>query len=155
MSACTRTHLLEGVVNGEAAPGLALEVRAHATRCARCRHELNWLQTEQQLFRQRASRDEVAHLWKGVAQRVSPSPLRWWPRVLGGLAAVLVLSVVLPSWRTTTWQPEAQPRALQSESEQLESGSALSEPEPPCSRLPSGLGFHCGPAVPASVLASR
>jgi hypothetical protein len=156
MSACGRTHLLDAVVAGEAPVALCLELRAHAAHCPRCRHELNWLESEKQLFRQRAGRDEVSHLWKGVAQRSGIAPSRPWPRVFAALAATLALAVGvgrLATSRTASPQGTEPGDALQSE--QLESAAAASDFRAACSTLPTGLGFHCGPAVPASFLASR
>jgi anti-sigma factor RsiW len=156
MSACGRTHLLDAVVAGEAPVALALELRAHAAQCPRCRHELNWLESEQQLFRQRAGRDEVSHLWKGVAQRSGLEAPRPWPRVFATLAATLVLAVGvgrLATQRTVTPAGVEPGDALQSE--QLESAAAASDFRAACSTLPTGLGFHCGPAIPASFIASR
>lgn len=150
---CGRTHLLEAVVSGEA-PGLELEVRAHAASCALCRHELNWLLTEKALFRQRAGRDEVTHLWRGVAQRTSRSQVRPWSRVLVGLAAAAVMVVGLGRVTQVSYRSHdvALAASAPNESEPLSSEPVLDER---CSKLPTGLGFHCGPAIPASFVASR
>jgi hypothetical protein len=150
---CGRTHLLEAVVSGEA-PSLEVELRAHAASCALCRHELNWLTTERALFRHRAGRDEVAHLWKGVASAAPPPP-RPWARLMVELAAIAVLVVGLGRLTQVSYRPaDLAAAALEApnESEPLSSEPLLDER---CSKLPTGLGFHCGPAIPASFVASR
>jgi hypothetical protein len=150
---------LEAVALGEAPAAVAADLRAHARQCALCRHELNWLESESALFRQRAGRDEVAHLWKGVAQRsgIQPPP-RAWPRVLAAMAAaaVLVLVVGRGSPRPASLASDRFPTEEALESSMLMSpGSFFFEADEPCSRLPSGVGFQCSPVVPASFLASR
>jgi anti-sigma factor RsiW len=146
-------------VSGELSAGAEAEARAHARQCARCRHELAWLETERRLFRQRAGRDEVTHLWKGVARRSGLVAPRRWPGLVAGVAAALLLVVAAGSVsvRRPPGQVDDALAALQSEP--LESAPAAlvggEGLDAVCSRLPTGLGFHCGPAVPASFLASR
>lgn len=158
MTRCGRTTQLEAVALGEVAPALATELRTHTSHCALCRHELNWLESESALFRQRAGRDEVEHLWKGVAQRSGLETPRSWPRGLVALAAAAVLMLVLGSG--TPRQTSMATVGAQSE-EALESSMLMSpaflffRAEEPCSRLPIGVGFQCSPVVPASFLASR
>lgn len=156
---CAHAHQLETVAAGEAPPALEAEVAAHARGCQRCRQELQWLKTEQALFRLRAGRDEVAHLWQGVARRRGFAPPRAWGRVLGGLAAaaVLVVGLGLVAGRGA---PGSEPAAAAfSASEPGVSVDPVSFPvddaSEPCSRLPEGVGFHCTPALQASTLASR
>ncbi len=157
MSRCGRTAQLEAVAMGEASTAVAHELRAHTRQCALCRHELNWLETESSMFRQRAGRDEVAELWKGVEKRrgLSVEP-RSWPRVLVAMAAAAVL--VMMVGRAAPQQPSM---ASFGAEETLESSMLASpaflffEPSEPCSKLPSGVGFQCSPVVPASFLASR
>lgn len=136
MSRCGRTSQLESLLSHESP-----ELRAHARACAVCRHELNWLESEAALFRQRAGRDEVAHLWEGVQARSgSAHP---WPKMFAALAAAAALLLVsLPSRHAESTNDEPL------ESDALMS-PALSFDEP-CSRLPSGVGFTCQPAVLAS-----
>jgi hypothetical protein len=157
MSRCGRTAQLEAVALGEASPQQAHELRSHAKHCALCRHELNWLESESSMFRQRAGRDEVAELWKGVAARRGlATPQRAWPRVLVAMAAAAVLMVLVG--RST---PSNVSFATDGGEEQLESPMLASpalmffEDSAPCSKLPSGVGFQCSPVVPASFLASR
>ena len=159
MSRCGRTAQLEAVAMGETSPAVSMELRAHARQCALCRHELNWLETESAMFRQRAGRDEVAELWKGVEKRrgLSVEP-RSWPRVLVAMAAAAVLLVMVG--RSAPQQTSMATDTLRTE-ETLESSMLMSpaflffEPSEPCSKLPSGVGFQCSPVVPASFLASR
>lgn len=157
MSRCGRTAQLEAVALGEAPPVVANELRAHAKHCALCRHELNWLESESTLFRQRAGRDEVAELWKGVAARRGLSAPRQWPRVLVAMAAAAVLMLLVghstpPSASMATDGGNGQELL---ESPMLASPALFFEDSAPCSKLPSGVGFQCSPAVPASFLASR
>lgn len=159
MSRCGRTAHLEAVALGEASPATSAELRAHAKQCALCRHELNWLESESTLFRQRAGRDEVAHLWKGVAQRRGLETPRAWPRVLVAMAAAAAL--VLTVGRVAPKPVSLATDGSRAEEEPLES-SMLSSPaflffqeDEPCSKLPTGVGFQCSPVVPASFLASR
>ena len=157
MSRCGRTAQLESVALGEASPQVANELRSHAKHCALCRHELNWLESESSMFRQRAGRDEVAELWKGVAARRGlEAPQRAWPRVLVAMAAAAVLMLLVG--RAT---PPNASLATDGGPEMLESPMLASpalmffEDNAPCSKLPSGVGFQCSPVVPASFLASR
>jgi hypothetical protein len=110
------------------------------------------------LFRQRAGRDEVAELWKGVAARRGlANPQRAWPRVLVAMAAAAVLMLLVG--RSTP--PNVSLATDGGGQEMLESPMLASpalmffEESEPCSKLPSGVGFQCSPVVPASFLASR
>ena len=158
MSKCGRTHLLDAMTAGEVAPALAVDLRAHASACARCRHELNWLESEQRLFRHRAGRDEVQHLWQGIEQRTPRLRTFGRNRMLVALAAGLLLMLgvgrlaVSQPHTTVTTAGSDDAQALQS----LEWGSEPMSFEDPqaCSKLTPGLGFHCG-TVQSSVLASR
>ncbi len=155
MSRCGRTQQLEAVALGEAPLSQAMELRAHAKHCALCRHELNWLESESALFRQRAGRDEVAHLWTGVAARRGLDTRRSWPRVLVAMAAaaavVLLMGRVAP--RSQALLAEATKEAL--ESDPLMSPVLFVEAGEVCSKLPSGVGFSCSQPIPASFLAAR
>jgi hypothetical protein len=157
---CGRTQYLEAMVSGET-PALEADLRAHAQGCALCRHELSWLQTERGLCRQRASREEVSALWKGVALRSGAGSSRPWPRVLVGLAASALLFAGLggvgriASSRGSAGMTPAAAAEEPNESEPLSSEQVFfPSSDEPCSKLPTGLGFHCGPAVPASFVAS-
>ncbi len=166
MSKCGRTHLLDAMSAGEVAPALEVELRAHATTCARCHHELSWLESERQLFRHRAGRDEVQALWRGVEQR-SPSlrapsskPRAGLARLLVSLAAGLVMVVGLGQLAV---RASVAGEVLMSQSHQSDellqstdqvSAFMSSEDPQPCSKLTPGLGFHCGSAQ-INVLASR
>ena len=152
MSRCGRTHLLESLVSGELPQSQEHELRTHTTACALCRHELNWLEAERRLIRHRAGRDEVQHLWEGVARRSKTA--RPLGRVLVALAAsvLLVLGVGQVSFRGSAASSDASVEDVVSE--ELQSTGGFEE-MPVCSAFASGLGFHCGPAVPASFIASR
>ncbi|MFT3710281.1 MAG: hypothetical protein QM817_21855 [Archangium sp.] len=156
MSRCGRTSQLEAVVRGEVPGPVANDVRAHAKTCAVCRHELNWLESEASLFRQRAGRDEVAHLWAGVANKRGLEEKRPWARVFVAMAAAAVFALVVgiggprSPVRSMT-QPEVfETDALMSPAIFIDEGEAV-----PCSKLPSGMGFSCSQPVPASFIASR
>ena len=69
MKTCPTRLALEAAVLGEAPGGRLTDYEAHAEQCARCRHELNWLRTEQSLFAQRTARDEVGRLWKAWSSK--------------------------------------------------------------------------------------
>ncbi len=159
MSRCGRTQSMEAVAQGALSGPRAEELRAHARECALCRHELNWLETEATLFRHRAGREEVAQLWEGVAaSRGLPAP-RPWPRVLAAVAAGLVLLVgaarLVASPPAGSLEARAADEQEALESQVLMTPVLFAPSETPCSRLPSGTGFRCEPAVPASFLASR
>lgn len=158
MSRCGKTQHLEAVALGEAPASVRAEIRAHAKDCALCRHELNWLESEAAIFRNHAGRDEVAHLWAGVAQRRGlAAPVRHWPRVLVALAAAAALVLLAPLSSSSQRSP-SQAEALESSplmSPVLFFGDEAEAEAPACSTLPSGVGFQCSPAVPASFLASR
>jgi hypothetical protein len=112
------------------------------------------------MFRARASRDEVGHLWKGVARRRGFQPARPWGRVLVGVAAAALAAVGVGLLSGA--QPAARPPGAGLQISAATSEPGVSEPvmslqlEPAaCSRLPAGLGFHCAAEVPASFVASR
>jgi len=157
MSRCGKTNHLEAMVAGELGTTFERELRAHATTCTRCRHELNWLESERRLFRQRASREEVSELWQGVAQRSGLRPGRPWVRVMVALAACLLVVLGLGRLSVSSHRPQPVNELSGGVSDWSEGGfSSLESAEPAaCSTLPEGLGFHCGPAVPASFVASR
>ncbi|MCC6332693.1 MAG: hypothetical protein IT380_01745 [Myxococcales bacterium] len=160
MSTCGYSSSLESVVAGDAPAALATELRAHAAHCARCRHELNWLETEARLFRERAARDEVSALWKGVAQRRGLAHTRPWSRVLVAVAASLLM--LLGAGRLilgATSHGGADAPVFLDEARMSEPlmtpALTLVEERDNCSRLPDGVGFRCEPAIPASFIASR
>ncbi len=142
MSRCGRTSHLESLLRHDEP-----ELRAHAKQCALCRHELNWLESEAALFRQRAGRDEVAHLWSGVVRQ---PPRRRFGLLMAGLATAAAVLLLLAAPRTARTADEGP-----LETDALMSPALNFDDEPGCSRLPSGLGFTCQSSLPASVLASR
>lgn len=148
MSRCGRTSQLESLLTHEQP-----ELRAHAKVCALCRHELNWLESEATLFRQRAARDEVAHLWKGIEKR-APVESRPWPRVLVAVAAAAALLFSVGNVSSPRGSLAADDGPLESDALMSPVLSFGGDGEA-CSRLPSGVGFQCKPVVPASFLASR
>lgn len=155
MTRCARAQHLEAVALGEAPLSVDADVRSHVKQCASCRHELRWLETESTLFHQRASRDEVATLWSGVAERRGLAEAPWrWSRAVMALAATVALMVglgQLTAPRSAGSSAAAEPL----ESDALMSPALFLDDPTPCSRLPSGMGFSCSQPVPASFLASR
>lgn len=159
MSACHRTEELEALALGETQGVAAAELSTHVQHCALCRHELNWLQTEATLFRQRASRAHVQQLWNTHLN--ASSRRRRFRRASSRMLMALVAALFLLA--TVRWVATSRPAggmSRESSDEILESSPLMSfmdstSPEEACSRLPSGLGFHCGPAVPASFVAMR
>ena len=173
MSACGRTHLLEPMVAGET-PALEVELRSHAIACARCRHALAWLETEQALFRRRAGHDEVRHAMGALYPVAEGHSFgRAVRRVAASAAALLLVAVGAQAIRLTrsdsgsadasVVSAEAWSRSVErdsSEASQGDPGSVamtfdFASADSLCSRLQPGFGFHCGPAVPASFIASR
>lgn len=134
-----------------------------------CRHELRWLEVEATLFRQRAGRDEVQRLWKGVAEaagpeKASPGGSSAKPLAqLAGLAVALMLVVAIGRWKPWQGTPvedslgDVLEEVLESQAPQSEaSWSGMSSAvQAPCSRLPDDLGFVCGPVSADRLLASR
>lgn len=159
MSLCGRTALLESVVIDGAPQALEAELRAHARVCARCGHELAWLETERTLFRQRASREVVAALFESLPATRSPETARRrWVRLSAALAASVLVALaagrLLGGSRAHTSSDESGEWGM--------SGPVASMPLPPqassealCSLMPQDMGFQCGPVISASVLASR
>lgn len=154
MSRCGRTQNLEAVVHGDVAPSVAIDLRRHAQQCALCRHELNWLESESALFKQRAGRDEVARLWQGVADRRGLEQERPWVRMMMAAAAAALLMMFagritpVPTGVSPVGEEQLASEGLMSP--MLDFGDAE-----PCSRLPTGMGFQCSQPVPASFLAAR
>jgi len=159
MSKCGRTHLLEAMTAGEVPAPLETELRAHASSCARCRHELSWLDSEQLLFRHRAGRDEVQHLWRGVEARTPVLRRPAINRALVGLAAAMLvllgvgrLTVSRANGASAAQSPSTDDDELQSINELMFMSSE--DPQSSCSRLTPGVGFTCG-SPQSNVLASR
>lgn len=156
MSRCGRTQSMEAVARGEVPAAVAVEARRHAAGCALCRHELNWLESEAALFRQRAGRDEVEALWQGFERRRPQAPdTHPWQRMLLAVAAAVLLLFV--AGRLESKAPGLATASDEGalESEPLSSQGWFFEVPESCSRLPSGIGFQCSQPVPASFVASR
>jgi anti-sigma factor RsiW len=148
---CGRPGLLEAHTRSELTAVAASELEAHVATCARCRHELNWLRTERALFRARAGRDEVAHLWQGVAARTAPRPSR-----LSRFAVALAASALaLLAMQQLVRAPIAATVDEPTQSEPFASEPIESTDPTACSRLPEGLGFRCTMSISDEALASR
>jgi hypothetical protein len=134
-----------------------VEQELHVVHCTRCAHELRWQKSERELFRQRESKTQVAALWKEFesTQVSSAKPKTKW--VAFELTALAAAALVLLS---VAFVKQSMPSA--SATQHLEDfpmtqvlASYETHRADACSKMPDGLGFHCGPGVPASFLASR
>ncbi len=159
MSKCGYTHLLEAMTAGEE-PAREGELRAHARACARCHHELSWLESELRIVRYRAGREEVQQLWRGIEAR--SSGLRSGlgvNRMLVALAAGLLM--MMGVGRFSVQRPAPGGDSLVNQGDETLQSTALESffvsPEDPqtCSKLEPGMGFFCGSASTNGVLASR
>lgn len=165
---CAHGQQLEALAAGELDAPRAAALEAHAQHCARCRHELRWLLTEQGLLRQRASRELVSHLWRDAAV---PRPAASVRRTPAAVAALVVGLLLLGGWRarSRTASESAEPAAVVTASAAAEVSDApsdeglqvsqllwsTSEARALCSTLPAGLGFRCGPVESSRIFASR
>ena len=150
MSRCGHTEDLEALVMGEVHGAEAHELRAHAEHCSRCRHELNWLETERMLFRARAADHQVPQLINKSDQR------RRVVQVTLAAVATLLLTTGIARFLTSAASQSGADASVgfsQSVFEpEVETAESRDVPVG-CSRLPEGVGFHC--TSPASFLAVR
>jgi hypothetical protein len=146
------------------------EQKLHASHCQVCHHELRWQESERELFRQRTSSAEVGQLWNqfesrhlrgsahasnassisgAAGSRLFASVLR--PGVLVSVAAGLMLSL-------GTYARFSSQSVAQNSRESAVMSEVMASYEVPagesCSKLPDGMGFHCGPSLPESLVAS-
>lgn len=146
MSRCGKTDQLEALAMGELSLARATELEVHTAHCAVCHHELNWLKSERLMFEQRLAREHVSQLWEGFAQkRAAPARRqRAWGRLAMAIAASTVLMLGL----------SAKTRSEVTESASLDAPMSLEEMSREtrldCSALKPGVGFACGPYLPAS-----
>ncbi len=152
MSRCGKTDQLEAMVMGELTATRTVELEMHTSRCAVCHHELNWLKSERLMFEQRLAREQVQQLWEGfAAKRAAPIRHRRWARVALAVAASVILMMGLSS-KVHSGQIVASessfelPMSLEEMSRDTSRG---------CSELQPGMGFACGPYLPASFVAQR
>lgn len=94
MKTCPTRLQLEAAVLGEVPESRATELDTHASSCARCRHELNWLRTETALFAQRTAREEVSRLWEAVDSRAQAKRTGSVTRSMLALAATVLIAIV-------------------------------------------------------------
>lgn len=142
MSKCGRTAQLEALLSSNH-PQLSAELEAHATRCPTCAHELRWLRTEDALFTQRRTRQQVRSMYP---VKVQPKPeRRVWSTAALAIAASLLLMLGVgfqdraPSSASDSSAPMSQ-----------ELASVEHKANPDCSTLQPGNGFACEPLVLAS-----
>ncbi len=130
---------------GELGPAESSQLRSHLERCVVCRHELQWLETEASLFRQREGRQLFVE--KHTGRRLG------FGGAFGLLAAAAI--VLFSAYQTLSMtRPSATPVFSPSDGQwSLEVQSSQSAALPQCSTLPEGVGFHC--SFPASVVATR
>ncbi len=144
MSKCGRTAQLESMLSASPSAAVTAELEAHATHCAPCAHELRWLRSEEALFSQRRTRQQVRTLMK-VAQPAAP-PRRAWSTVALALAASALLLLGV-SFRDSTPQPRSHELGGIEMSQEL---ASLGNAAPECSVPEPGQGFACEPLVLAS-----
>jgi anti-sigma factor RsiW len=157
MSRCGKTDQLEAMVLGELNAARVEELQTHTPGCAVCHHELNWLKSERLMFEQRLAREQVQQLWQGFAARRSvPKRQRAWGRWAMGVAAsaVLMIGIGLSSkvqidGRLQASEVDELPMSLE------EMSRSTGAPGRDCSELRPGMGFACGPYLPASFVAQR
>lgn len=165
MTSCSAERL-EALVRDELTAPESAALQGHVAHCPRCRHELNWLESERALFRQRQAADDVGALWAELEAREArqrprpqPQPARGFAqarRLAVSLAAMVVvlvgvsraLVVSAPADRLGEgWSARVASEVGTLESREAAGGTPL------CSRLPDGVGFRC--LVQASFVASR
>ncbi len=161
MTGCT-VERLEALLRDELPLAERVAVQAHVGHCPRCRHELNWLQSERALFQQRQAPDDVAELWAALEARAQPAKVARRPvsqagRLALSFAAMLVVLVGVSQALVVSAPADrlgaGWPGLATSEVATLESRESASAGEPLCSRLPDGVGFRC--LVQASFIATR
>jgi len=143
MSKCGRTAQLESLLSNAPSQAVTSELEAHASHCAPCAHELRWLRTEEALFSQRRTRQQVRSMYPPVP---APKPER---RVWSTLALAMAASVLLALGlgfqdRQSQVFPDGGPQ-MSLELASLDLGSS-----PMCSTLQPGVAFACEALVPAS-----
>lgn len=154
MSRCGKSEQLEAMVMGELNVARTSELQAHSERCAVCRHELDWLESERRMFEHRRAREQVQQLWEGFAARrvvavAVPVPKRErdWSRWALAAAAAVVLSIGLSSSQVRPQPALTQGESMMSLEEMSRDFGSTSRD---CSELRPGMGFACGPYVVAS-----
>jgi anti-sigma factor RsiW len=150
LSRCGKTEQLEALAMGELSLSRAGELEAHTARCAACHHELNWLKSERLMFKQRLSRATVSALWNERLATVTPAPAhRRWALALA--ASVLVMLGLSERMRSPALPEDG---ALEISEPPISLEAMSLEQARGCSELQPGVGFACGPFLPAS-FASR
>lgn len=144
MSKCGRTAQLEALLSSNH-PTAVAELQTHASRCATCAHELRWLRTEEALFSQRRTRQQVRSMYPQPA-RPKPERRVWSTLALAIAASLLLLLGVGFQSRPSQVYPDSGGQAPMSQ----ELASVENKSPPPCSTLQPGAGFACEPLVLAS-----
>ncbi len=147
MSRCGKTDQLEALVMGELSVARTTELERHTSRCAVCQHELNWLKSERLMFEHRLAREQVEQLWGGFAQRRAVSARR--PRAWGRWAMAIAASAVLLIGVGTKTRP-GEVREHESFELPMSLEEMTRDTGRDCSELRPGMGFACGPYLPAS-----
>jgi hypothetical protein len=144
MKTCPSRLQLEGLALDEVSEGRAAELEGHASACARCRHELNWLRSEAAMFSQRAAREEVSRLWEGFEASAAPRRAQRFARGMLAVAASLVIAVLVGAQLKLPHRPgfergEALPMSVEmmSVDSQLDARASM-----PC--YTPGFGIACG-----------
>ena len=156
MSRCGKTEQLEALVMGELDVARATELEMHTSRCAACHHELNWLKSERVLFEHRLAREQVQELWAGfAAKRAAPIRQRAWGRWALAFAASAVLMIGLSSKVRTGGHVAQSDESFELPMSLEEMSRNIGSTGRDCSQLRPGMGFACGPYLPASFVAQR
>ncbi|HYY52900.1 MAG TPA: hypothetical protein VE755_08515 [Myxococcales bacterium] len=102
---------LEALALGELPADRMAAARAHLGACLECARELSWLETERALLARRPS-PQVAHLWPGVAARLTHPRRRprWaWRLAVGAAGAAAAAAVLLVTVRAQKPPPVSPP----------------------------------------------
>lgn len=143
MSRCGRTAQLEELLASSLSPAALAELEAHAGHCALCAHELRWLRTEEALFTQRRTRQQVRQLYQ--QSRPARPERRVWSTVALALAASALLVLGLGGRDLPTSS-----RGHEAATEMSIELASLGTVDDECSLPQPGIGFACEPVVLAS-----
>jgi len=151
MKPCPSRLQLESAVLGDAPAGRLGEYDAHASSCARCRHELNWLRAESALFAQRHAREEVSRLWETVDAKNASKRGRGLTRVMLAIAASLLVAIAAGRFGSGSRggpHKSSEPVPMSLEMMSVDQGGSGELATMPC--YTPGFGIACGEVEYAS-----
>ena len=143
MSKCGRTAQLESILSSAPSASALAELESHAGRCAPCAHELRWLRTEEALFSQRRTRQQVRAMYP-VPPAPKPERRLWSTLALAAAASLLLMLGLGFRERPAPVFVDGGPQMSQ------ELASLDVEVERPLCSAQPGVAFACEPLVPAS-----